>query len=407
MSRLRGAWFRRPATQRLCGLFAGAGHRIYFVGGCVRNDLLGAPVADIDLTTDATPETVMNLADSAGIRAVPTGLAHGTVTLVVDGIAHEVTTLRHDVETDGRHARIRFADSIEDDAARRDFTINALYATPEGVVLDPLGTGFDDLARRRLRFVGEPQARIAEDRLRILRFFRFHAWYGASAEGFDPDGLRACTAAAAGVDDLSRERVGAEMRKLLAAPNPAPAVAAMHGAGVLTRLLPDARPDRLAALIAAERLYEPAAAADDGADDDRRAGVADTRHVAPRWLARLAALGGGAQVADGLRLSRKEARSLAALNATAVSDEPVAALGYRLGAALGARAVVLRAAWEGRAPPDDWQAELARGAAAEFPVGAADLMPAFRGPALGRRLEALRARWLASGLRLGREELLD
>ena len=180
--RVDGDWRRRAATQAVCAALAGGGHRALFVGGAVRNAILGLPVVDVDIATDAPPGAVIALVTAAGLRAVPTGLAHGTVTVVAEGLPHEVTTFRRDVRTDGRHAVVAFTDDLAADAARRDFTMNALYATPGGEVIDPLGA-LPDLTARRVRFVGDPAARIAEDHLRILRFFRFHARYGDPGAG--------------------------------------------------------------------------------------------------------------------------------------------------------------------------------------------------------------------------------
>ncbi len=169
-----GTWLDHPGTQALCAALEAAGHRALFVGGCVRNAILGEPVGDVDLTTDATPEAVTRIAEAAGFRTVPTGLDHGTVTVIAGGLAHEVTTFRRDVETDGRRAVVAFSARIDEDAARRDLTMNALYADRMGTVIDPLG-GLADTLARRVRFVGDPETRIREDYLRILRFFRFHA----------------------------------------------------------------------------------------------------------------------------------------------------------------------------------------------------------------------------------------
>ena len=220
--RIAGDWLALPATRAVCAALTARGDRALFVGGCVRNALLGRPVADIDIATDALPERTIALAAAAGLHPVPTGLAHGTVTIVADHRPFEVTTFRRDVTTDGRHATVAFSTDLAEDAARRDFTMNALYADPSGAVIDPLD-GLSDLLARRVRFVGDPAERIAEDYLRILRFFRIHAWYGDPAGGLDADGLAACAALQDGLDQLSRERVGAEMTKLLAAADPAPA----------------------------------------------------------------------------------------------------------------------------------------------------------------------------------------
>ncbi len=375
--RLSAPWIAAAHVQRVLALLTGAGHRGLLVGGCVRNGLLGAEVSDIDIATDALPARVVELARAAGIRCVPTGIEHGTVTLIAEGLPHEVTTFRRDVETDGRRATVAFSERLEEDAARRDFTMNALYAEADGTVLDPLGLGLGDLTQRRLRFVGDPAERIREDYLRILRFFRFTAWYGDPAQGMEPEGLAACAALAEGIDTLSRERIWHEMRKLLAAPDPAPAVAAMAAAGVLAHVVPGADPRALAPLVHLE------------------AGAA------PDPLRRLAALGGDA---GGLRLSKAEARRLQALRDAALSGDGAELLGYRLGQADGTDAALIRAALAGTAPEPAQR--IAFGAAQRLPVTAADLMPALSGPALGAALRAIEARWIASGFRLSRDELL-
>lgn len=376
--RVSGDWLTRPATQAVCAALTGAGHRALFVGGSVRNALLGQPVGDVDIATDALPAQVMAAVEAAGLRAMPTGIDHGTITVVSDSIPHEVTTFRRDVETDGRHAVVAFTDDIAADAARRDFTMNALYATPEGEVLDPLN-GLPDLFAARVRFVGDPADRIAEDHLRILRFFRFHAWYGG--DGLDAEGLAACAAGADGIDALSRERIGAEMRKLLSARDPAPAVAGMAQSGILSRVLPGADPRALAPLIH----LEPAG---------------------PDWLRRLAALN-GEEAEARLRLSRAEGKDLMALREGVGSLDSPAVLGWKLGRARASDVMLLRAASMGPPLPPHWSAEVERGAAATFPVTATDLMPSLQGPSLGARLKALEAAWLSSDLRKNRDDLLS
>ena len=207
MTMLQADWVTSASARKVCGMLTDAGHRALFVGGCVRNELLGAAVADIDIATDARPERVMDLAGPAGLYTVPTGIGHGTVTVVADGQPFEVTTFRRDVETDGRRAVVAFTDSLKADARRRDFTMNALYAKPDGKILDPLG-GIDDLRHRRVRFIENAEARIREDYLRILRFFRFNAWYGDPESGLDSEGLAACAALSEGLETLARERIG-------------------------------------------------------------------------------------------------------------------------------------------------------------------------------------------------------
>jgi poly(A) polymerase len=381
MMRIAGEWLDHPGTQGLMQALEAAGQKALLVGGCVRNALLREPIGDVDLASDATPETVSDIAEKAGFKPVPTGIDHGTVTVVAHGKPHEVTTFRRDVETDGRRAVVAYSDRLEEDAERRDFTMNALYADRHGQVIDPLH-GLPDLLARRVRFVGDPETRIREDYLRILRFFRFHAVYGDPDQGIDPQGLAACAALSAGLETISRERITAELRKLLSARDPAPAVAAMARAGILRLVLPGADPRALAPLVHLDAAHPP------------------------RWLRRLAVLG-GQDAEAALRLSRAETRDLAALRAALGTAETPAALGWLLGESLATDAILARAATLEIPPQDDWQADIARGAAATFPVVAADLMPTLQGQALGARLKQLHARWLASDLTLGRDELLN
>ena len=375
---LQDDWVRNPSTQALCTALGMSGHSAYFVGGCVRNALLGEPVTDIDIATDATPETVSAIAESAGFKVIPTGIDHGTVTVIAGGLHHEVTTFRRDVATDGRRAVVAFSIDIAEDAARRDFTMNALYALPSGEVVDPLG-GMADLRARRVRFVGEAQQRIREDYLRILRFFRFHAVYGDPTAGIDAEGLAACAELADGITGLSRERIGAEVRKLLAAANPAPSMAAMAQTGVLAHVLPGADIKAMAPLVHFE----------DG--------------IAPRWQRRLIALGG---TNENLRLSRQEEAEISRIRDEIGLNLTPAALGWTLGAVPAQDVILCRAALFESPLPPDWHGEVQRGAQSVFPVSAADLMPEFQGPDLGARLKSLQNLWLDSNLTLGKEALL-
>jgi poly(A) polymerase len=378
--KITGEWINHPGTQALCAALTAAGHQALFVGGCVRNALLSVAVADIDIATDALPKTVSNIAKTAGFKVIPTGIDHGTVTVIAGDLAHEVTTFRRDVETDGRRAVVAFSTQIEDDAKRRDLTMNALYAVADGTVIDPLD-GLPDLLARRVRFVGEADARIREDYLRILRFFRFYAVYGDANAGLDAEGLAACAANADGIDGLSRERIGSEMRKLLSAQNPAPAVASMAQAGILARILPGSDARALPILHHFEADFPP------------------------RWQRRLAALG-GENLGDALRLSRSEIGSNMAVRDEFGTTTTPAALGWKLGVIDAQDVVLCRAALFETPPPDGWQAQIARGATSSFPVAAADLMPALQGPALGARLREIQRRWLASDLTLTKVQLL-
>ena len=379
--KLAAPWLHDPATATVMDLLTRGGHSAWFVGGCVRNALLGLDVADIDIATDLRPDDVMALAQDAGVKVVPTGIDHGTVTLIADHRPFEVTTLRRDVATDGRRATIAFTDLVEDDAARRDFTMNALYAKADGTVLDPTGEGLADLAARRLRFIGNPHDRITEDYLRILRFFRFHAWYADPNAGIDAEGLAACAALADGLGQLSRERVGAEIKKLLSAPNPAAAVAAMAQTGILARTLPGAMARMLPILISFE-------------------------DAPPDPIRRLAALG-PVEVAAGLRLSKADIARLTILRDGMSSTTSPDALAYLHGADIAWDIAVLRASqFETQVDPTV-RALIARGASAVFPIKPADLMPRLSGAALGQALRTLEARWIASSFTLSRAELLS
>jgi poly(A) polymerase len=382
MRQVTGDWLSRPATQAVFDAFEHAGHRIYVVGGCVRNALLDEAVSDIDMSTDARPERSVEVAEGAGLKAVPTGIDHGTITVVSGGVPHEVTTFRRDVETDGRRAVVAYSDRIEEDAARRDFTINALYADRAGRVLDPQG-GLADIAARRVRFIGDAEERIREDYLRSLRFFRFHARYADPEQGFDADALSAIAGNLEGLAGLSRERVGAEMLKLLSVADPALSAAVMGRTGALGQVLPGADPTPLGPLVTVEAELA----------------------LAPDAIRRLAAIA-GAEVAQTLRLSKAQMRALTTLRTMAFGAAAPAELGYRLGVAQATSVCALRHALLGTPSRPATLADVERGAAAKFPVRALDLQGEHSGPGLGEALRALEAKWIASGFTLTRAELL-
>ncbi len=370
MTRLPARLLQDPDLLSIFDAIEAGGHRAWLVGGAVRNALLGEPVGDLDLATDATPHRVSDLASAAGLKPVPTGIDHGTVTVVAGGRGFEVTTLRRDVETDGRRAVVAFSDDLAQDAHRRDFTMNALYAGRDGTVIDLVG-GLEDLHARRLRFVGDPAQRIAEDYLRILRFFRFLAWYGRDA---DPTAVAACREGRDGLAQISRERIGQEMRKLLMAPDPMPAIRLMAETGVLAKVLPHATPDRLGALAP----------------------------LAP-WIARLAALS-QADLADTLRLSRADARDHRILVTALDEDWSFDRIAYRLGGDLADAAAVLVQTGP-RGPRPGWPK--AKAAASPLPITASDLQPRLQGPALGRALKAAEDAWIEAGFAMPVPALID
>ncbi|WP_242146696.1 CCA tRNA nucleotidyltransferase [Sphingomonas sp. BAUL-RG-20F-R05-02] len=365
------AWRRRAGMDRLCEVLGTDAAR--FVGGAVRDTLLGLDVADVDLATELPPEDVLDHVRAAGMKAVPTGLAHGTITVVLPDGPVEVTTLRRDVATDGRHATVAFTRAWEEDAARRDFTINALYADPvSGTVFDYFG-GVDDLAERRVRFIGDPLKRIAEDHLRILRFFRFQARFGAEV---DADGLAACTVRANDLMALSRERIAAELLKLLLANRAVPTVRLMIKQGIFRPVLPEiTNVDRLATLV------------------DREIGAG----IAPSAIRRLAALlppeaAIAEDVGARLKLSKSDRRRLVSATFPA-GTEPPQAIAYTLGTDLAIDRLLLsdRPGADAQAI-GDWQAP-------RLPVSGGVLVErgVRKGPEVATLLRTIEAEWVRAG----------
>ncbi|WP_368185541.1 CCA tRNA nucleotidyltransferase [Aestuariibius sp. HNIBRBA575] len=383
MTQITAEWLTSDTSQRVCAMLENAGYQAWFVGGCVRNALLGEPVNDLDISTDAHPETVIKLAQSAGFNAVPTGIDHGTITVIANHIPYEITTFRRDVETDGRRAVVAFAKTLTEDAHRRDFTMNALYADARGQIADPLD-GIPDLNARIFRFIDDPNARIREDYLRILRFFRFHAWYGDPGAGLDPDGLAACAEHVEGIAKLSKERIGAELRKLFLAKDPAPATASMAACGALMQALPGAAPDLLAVLVHVEQQAE----------------------IGPDWIRRLAIIG-GQDVTLNLRLSRKEAKNLSVIQGGLGAMQSAMELGYRHGADRAIDILLIRAAMSGQEVQPDLIEEAKLGAAQVFPLVAADLPSSLKGPEIGDTLRRAEQAWIASGMSLDKTTLLS
>ena len=376
MDTLEASWLADRGTRAIFDLL----HPVptFVVGGCVRNTLLGVPVKDIDFATAAHPETVIARAEAAGLRVIPTGIEHGTVTVLSHDQPFEVTTFRRDVETDGRRATVVFAETLEEDALRRDFTVNAIYVDALGRLHDPTG-GIPDVAARRIRFIEDATRRIREDYLRSLRFFRFCAWYADPKAGMDADALDAISRNLDGLETLSRERVGSELLRLLEAPDPAPAVAVMRTTGVLGRVLP-------------------------GADDTLLATLVDLEHrhdVEPSALRRLAVLGGAHET---LRLSRADLLRVEAMR-NGVGLHPKEA-GYAHGYEAGRDALLIAAASTGQPVSATAFRDVRTGADAEFPIKAADLMDEYQGKALGDALRALEKRWIESGFTLSRDALL-
>jgi len=396
--RLDAAWLKEGAPARLLAALDRDGEEARAVGGAVRNALLGEPVGEIDIATTALPEEVIRRADAAGFKAVPTGIEHGTVTVVVDRQPFEVTTLREDVETYGRHAKVAFGRDWRRDAERRDFTMNALSLGRDGTIHDYVG-GLADLAARRVRFIGEPQRRIAEDYLRILRFFRFHAAYGEGAP--DPEGLAACIAARTGLDALSRERMRMEVIKLVLARHAVPTVAVMTETGLLESVL-----GGVPLLGSFSNMIKLEAALALEADAVRRIGALGV-HVTED----------AERLRERLRLANAEHERLLSMAdgwwhvSPASGEQAARALLYHLGPKKFTDRVLLAWSRSQQGVADSaWKAVAtlpARWTAPVFPLKAADFTArgVEKGPRLGAALRAAEGAWIAAGFPMDAQSL--
>lgn len=392
-------WLVSKPTQRLFAALPKESAR--FVGGCVRNALLGEIVADYDIATTLEPKNVAQCLKAADIAVHETGIAHGTLTAVVDGTVFEVTTLRRDVSTDGRRATVEFTEDWAEDARRRDFTINALYADLSGKIYDPTGQGLADIETRKIRFVGNAETRIEEDYLRILRFFRFNAWY-AHDKAMDSAGLTACRELKAGLKTLSSERVWSELKKLLSAPTPFRTINVMSVNGILETLLPEASNSEGLQLLCA---------------------LEENKTLSPDPYLRLMAMSARdelsmARLCKRLKMSNKEKTRLKywAGDQTnlqpGLPDKDTKIAIYTAGKAVAMDRAIIRSAgandpieaaawWTLYETAKDWQWP-------EFPVTGKDLIALGmgRGEKLGKALTALKALWVRSGFTVEKPQLL-
>lgn len=393
------SWLRWPETQQVFSALTAQGHQARAVGGAVRDTLLSRPVREVDIASTATPDEVMELGAQAGLKVVPTGIDHGTITVIAGDRPFEVTTLREDVETYGRHAKVAYTEDWMADARRRDFTINALYAEADGTLFDPLD-GFADLIDRRVRFIGSPVERIREDYLRILRFFRFVA--ELDTQTIDADGLQACVRERAGLEHLAAERVHGELFRLLAGNAAVRALGAMFDHGLLVRVL-----GGVPNLPRLERLVM----------------LDNTLSRDPDPTLRLAAL--AVTVAEDaerlrirLRLSRREAARLEAgtghreFIGDMTGDAARAALYWTGESGFRDRVLLAWAADAGHGDGSAWRALYTlpdRWEAPEFPLRGDDIaaMGVPEGPALGAILRGVEEEWIAGGFSADRETLLE
>ena len=377
-------WLQDKAVRKIFAVFESAGEEVRIVGGAVRNALMGFPIPDIDIATTATPDKVTALAAAAGLKTAPTGFEHGTVTVVIDGRGFEVTTLRKDIETDGRRAVVRFGRDWTADALRRDFTVNALSVDSSGTVYDP-AKGYPDIVSRRIRFIGDPGERIAEDRLRILRFFRLHAEYGAG----DPDGvsLSAAIVAREGLGDLSAERIGQEMRKLVVAPRATETAVLMQESGILPVVL-----GGVAFLGPFLRLAGFEKAAGMKLSPARRLAV-----LACRVEEDVVRVGERLRLSNATRDRVSAIVSLTPRLSRAPDSKGARRLLYAHGVELFRDVIAAAFAWSG-GPESAWRDALGapeHWAIPKFPLGGQDVLSGgLRGPAVGALLRSIEAWWI-------------
>lgn len=402
-------WFRQESLRKILDVLNNEGGETRIVGGAVRNTLMGMDVGDIDLATTLLPEAVVERAEAAGFKPVPTGISHGTVTVVVDGTPFEVTTLRTDVNTHGRHADVAFGTDWRSDAERRDLTINGLYADADGTVIDLVG-GLPDIEKRLVRFIGDAETRIREDYLRILRFFRFFAWYGDGRP--DADGLRASARLKDGLERLSAERIWSELKHLLDAPDPARALLWMRQSGVLTIILPESEKwgiDAIHGLVSTERQLEWVPdpmlrlMAIVPPDPKRVKAMAGRLRMSKSEADRLVGWAAGESLSPTLSESRL-ARHLYRSSRPAVLDGLYLQLAAARGRAETDNDALIQAAGFSRLI--DFSLSWER---PDMPVRGKDLssLGISSGPEMGRILKALEDIWVESDFRLERDALLD
>ena len=375
-------WLRNPSAQKLSKLYKNFGYQVLFVGGCVRNTILKMPVTDIDLATDAQPEEIIKIAKENNIRFVPTGLAYGTITLIIDNKNYQITTFRTDFDHDGRYAKVEFTESLLLDASRRDLTINALYCNHVGEVIDPLN-GLDDIKKQKIKFIGNPNERIKEDNLRILRFFRFQAIYGNKNLEIDSIALEACHNHKSKLAALSKERITSELRKILSAPNPLEVIIKMNETGVLNELFQKVSIDSLEAYLKTEEKFK----------------------ININWLGRLLSLQ-VTQEEESLKLTRCEFKFLKQTKSAIENQIHVLEFSYYNGVENGKIYSILQNFRHNIILSKNLLNQINSLATKKFPITAKDLMPEIRGKKLGEALRSLEDRWIKSNFTLSKKDLL-
>ena len=383
INKLENNWLNQASAQCLSKAFKNYGHQALFVGGCVRNSILKVPVTDIDMATDALPETIIKISKENNFKFILTGLTHGTITIIIDKIAYQITTFRSDITNDGRHAKVEFTTSLLLDASRRDLTINALYCDSYGKVIDPLNV-LEDLNNRIIKFIGDPNKRIAEDYLRILRFFRFQAIYGNEMLEIDVPALAACREHKSKLAKLSKERITSELRKLFLSNNPTRTIIKMIDTGILNQLFDNCSINSFISYIEAEKKYK----------------------IEINWIGRLLSLQ-GSNIEEVLTLTRRELKMIKYTKKAIEQNVPIFEFSYYNGMEYGIMYLLLQHGMKKTTLNKILINKVSSIVTRKFPVTAKDLMPKLKGKKLGDELKKLESQWIESDFTLNKNQLLS
>ena len=381
------AWKSDSALKALVHSLESAGGVAYLVGGCVRNTILGKPFTDIDIATDLLPEQVVSISKKEGYKVIQTGISYGTVTIVNAGRKFEVTTFRSDIKTYGRKASVKFTSEMKLDAMRRDFTMNSIYMTVSGEIIDPLGS-LDDLLEKKIKFIGNPSERIEEDNLRILRFFRFLAEFNKGRSDIDQDTMEALYKYKKEVKSLSRERIWMELKRILSVPEPQHIFSIMIEEGILDEVLPPIEVEGLSKVITAEKKYS----------------------VSPSHLVRLFSLNKsiGKKWAHHVSLTSNEAKMLEFIKESLAHYNDLKTVAYKFGRGVAEGWLLNFHDGSFDVIPSKMSEIINTGCNAFFPISGVDLLEEMEeGPELGRQMERLEKLWIKSGFKMSKEELLS
>ena len=383
INKLENNWLNQASAQCLSKAFKNYGYQVLFVGGCVRNSILEVPVTDIDMATDALPETIIKISKENNFKFILTGLTHGTITIIIDKIAYQITTFRNDITNDGRHAKVEFTTSLLLDASRRDLTINAIYCDSYGKIIDPLNV-LEDLNNRVIKFIGDPNKRIAEDYLRILRFFRFQAIYGNEMLEINVPALAACREHKSKLATLSKERITSELRKLFLSNNPTRTIIKMTDTGILNQLFKNCSINSFISYIEAEKKYK----------------------IKINWIGRLLSLQ-GSNIEEVLTLTRQELKMIKYTKKAIGQNVPIFEFSYYNGIDYGIMYLLLQHGMKKTTLNKILINKVSSIVTRKFPVTAKDLMPKLKGKKLGDELKKLESQWIKSDFTLNKNQLLS